>query len=164
MKNFDWTSFTLRILVKASLSDIYNSWTKSAEIERWFLKDATFTDTEGNKISKDEQVKKDYSYKWIWHLYDDIATGKITEANGLDFIQFTFEGECLVDVKLSVQKNYVLVELTQKNIPTDDNSMQHIRLGCHNGWSFYLVNLKSIYEGGIDLRGKDPDFKPMLNS
>lgn len=164
MKNFDWTSFTLRILVKANISDIYNAWTKSTEIEKWFLKSATYTDTQGNKTGKGQPVMKGYGYEWTWYLYDDIATGKITESNGSDFIQFTFEGECLVDVKLSEQKDYVLVELTQKNIPTDDNSKRNIRLGCHNGWSFYMVNLKSIYEGGIDLRGKDPDFKPMLNS
>ncbi|ATP56195.1 hypothetical protein CPT03_06800 [Pedobacter ginsengisoli] len=164
MKNFDWTSFTIRILVKTSLSDIYNAWTTGSEIEKWFLKDASFTNTNGAKIGKDEPIRKDYSYEWLWYLYEDKATGKITEANGSDFIQFTFEGECLVDVKLSVQKDYVLVELTQKNIPTDENSMRNIRLGCHNGWSFYLVNLKSIYEGGIDLRGKDTDFKPMLNT
>jgi len=164
MKNFDWTSFTIRILVRASLSDIYNAWTRSSEIEKWFLKEAIFTNTDGTKIGKEESIREGYNYEWRWYLYDDRATGKITEANGSDFIQFTFEGECLVDVKLSVQKNYVLVELTQKNIPTDENSMRNIRLGCHNGWSFYLVNLKSIYEGGIDLRGKDPDFKPMLNT
>lgn len=164
MKNFDWTSFTIRILVKASLKDIYNAWTKSTEIEKWFLKEAVFTDDKGTIIGKDNPIQKDYSYEWIWYLYEDKATGKIKEANGSDFIQFTFEGECIVDVMLSVQKDYVLVELTQKNIPTDESSMQHIRLGCHNGWSFYLVNLKSVYEGGLDLRGKDPDFKPMLNS
>jgi len=164
MKNFDWTSFTIRILVRAGLSDIYNAWTKSAQIEKWFLKEAVFTDTDGIKIGKEDAIQEGYSYQWLWYLYQDRATGRITQANGSDFVQFTFEGDCLVDVKLSVQKEYVLVELTQKNIPTDENSMRNIRLGCHNGWSFYLVNLKSIYEGGIDLRGKDTDFPPMLNT
>jgi hypothetical protein len=27
-----------------------------------------------------------------------------------------------------------------------------------------LVNLKSVYEGGLDLRNKDNRFKPMLNN
>jgi len=42
MKDFDWTSFTKRIAVKASLNDIYNAWTRSAEIEKWFLQKLTF--------------------------------------------------------------------------------------------------------------------------
>ncbi len=57
-----------------------------------------------------------------------------------------------------------MVELTQKNIPTDDESKQDIRLGCDSGWSFFLVNLKSIYEGGLDLRNKNADLKRMINS
>jgi len=36
-------------------------------------------------------------------------------------------------------------------------------LGCASGWAFYLVNLKSIYEGGLDLRNKTPALKHMLN-
>ena len=69
-----------------------------------------------------------------------------------------------MDVLLSTLDDYVIVELTQKNIPTDDNSKQHIRLGCHTGWSFYLVNLKSVYEGGLDLRNKETKLKVMMNN
>jgi hypothetical protein len=58
----------------------------------------------------------------------------------------------------------VIVELTQKDIPTDDASKQNIRLGCHTGWSFFLVNLKSVYEGGLDLRNKDSNFKGMITN
>ena len=53
---------------------------------------------------------------------------------------------------------------TQKDIPTDDESKQGIRLGCHSGWSFYLVNLKSVYEGGLDLRNKDDALGVMVNN
>jgi hypothetical protein len=89
---------------------------------------------------------------------------KLSKQNGKDFVQFTFAGECLVDIKLTTQCDNVIVELTQKNIPMDDNSKQGIRLGCDSGWSFFLVNLKSVYEGGIDLRNKDLDLKGMLNN
>ena len=97
-------------------------------------------------------------------MYDTTEHGKIIDANGKDFIQFTFAGECLVDIKLSIQGDYIIVELTQINIPIDDNSKQGIRLGCDSGWSFFLVNLKSVYEGGIDLRNKDTSLKGMLNN
>jgi hypothetical protein len=70
----------------------------------------------------------------------------------------------LVDIQLKQEDGYVLVELTQKNIPTDENSKRNIRLGCHTGWSFYLVNLKSVYEGGLDLRNKNENTYPMVNN
>ena len=69
-----------------------------------------------------------------------------------------------VEVKLTEKDNSVIVELNQNNIPTDDNSKLNIRLGCDSGWSFYLVNLKSVYEGGIDLRNKNTAFTAMVNN
>ena len=164
MKNFDWTTFTRKIAVKAKLSDIYNAWTKASEIEKWFLSKANYFDVNNKPMSKETQIEKGYTYEWSWYLYDVVEHGKITDANGKDFIQFTFAGECLVDIKLSIQDDHVILELTQKNIPTDDESKRGIRLGCDSGWSFYLVNLKSVYEGGHDLRNKNSNFKGMLNN
>ena len=164
MKNFNWTTFTKRIAVKAKLSEIYDAWTKPSEIEKWFLSNANYYDENTNPIKRESNIKKNNNYEWSWYLYDIVEKGEITEANGMDFLQFTFAGECLVDIKLSQQNEYVVVELTQKNIPTDDKSKRDIRLGCDSGWSFFLVNLKSVYEGGLDLRNKNADLKRMINS
>ncbi len=132
------------------METIYNAWTSTAEIEKWFLEKAEF-------YNEDE-------YKWTWFLYEETETGKITQANGKDLFEFTFAGDCLVTIKLTSENEHTVVTLTQHNIPTDDSSKRNIRLGCHGGWSFYLVNLKSVYEGGLDLRNKDNRFKPMLNN
>ena len=126
MTNFDWTTFTRKIAIKAKLSDIYYAWTKTSEIEKWFLSKAIFTDTNETPIEKDKPIEKGFTYEWNWYLYDTTEHGKITAANGKDFIQFTFAGNCLVDIKLSIQDDSVIVELSQKNIPTDDNSKQGI--------------------------------------
>jgi len=164
MKNFDWTCFTKKIAVKAPMSLIYDAWTKAAEIEKWFLKTAEYKDENGNDIPKDAKVIAGMKYEWSWFLYSEIEKGKITNANGKDHFQFTFAGQCLVDVNLNEQYDHTVVELIQSNIPTDDASKQEIRLGCSSGWSFYLVNLKSIYQGGLDLRSKDERLKPMVNN
>jgi uncharacterized protein YndB with AHSA1/START domain len=164
MTNFDWTTFTRRIAIKAKLSDIYSAWTKASELEKWFLSKAVFTDANEAPIGKDKPIEQGFAYEWNWYLFDTSEHGKITDTNGKDFIQFTFAGDCLVDIQLSIQGDYTIVELTQKNIPTDDKSKQGIRLGCDAGWSFFLVNLKSVYEGGMDLRNKDNSLKGMLNN
>lgn len=164
MKNFDWTTFTRKIAIKAEISDIYSAWTKASEIEKWFLSKAIFNDINQRLINREDQVKKGYTYEWNWFLYATAEHGKITDTNEKDFLQFTFAGDCLVDIKLSTQNDSVIVELTQKNIPLDDNSKQGIRLGCDSGWSFFLVNLKSVYEGGLDLRNKDNNLIGMVNS
>lgn len=149
MENFNWTSFTKRIAVKASLADLYSAWTTKLGLESWFLEEVN--------------VNGDH-YSWKWFLYDDVMLGEFKQTNGTDFIQFTFEGSCLVDVSLEQRGDDVVISLTQHNIPTDDASKQHIRLGCTNGWTFYLANLKSVYEGGLDLRNKDKNLGAMLNN
>jgi len=164
MENFDWTSFTKRIAIKAKMADIYNAFTKSNELEKWFLEKASFFNTHKEPISKYINASTDIGYEWLWYLYPDPMKGSYKSANGKDFIQFTFEGECLVDIKLSEIHGYTLVELKHHNIPGDDQSKQFIRLGCSSGWHFYLTNLKSVYEGGIDLRNKDKHLEPMLNN
>jgi hypothetical protein len=56
------------------------------------------------------------------------------------------------------------VELVQEEIPTDENGKQIFHLGCKSGWTFYLANLKSIFEGGIDLRNRNTKLQDVLNS
>jgi uncharacterized protein YndB with AHSA1/START domain len=163
MIDFDWTSFKKRIAIKASIGEIYDAWTKGAELEKWFLQKATFYNSD-KALSAEANADAGSTYEWFWYLYEDSMKGKITEANGKDFLQFTFEGECLVDIKLSEDQGYTIVELKHHNIPTDDNSRKFIRLGCSHGWLFYLTNLKSIYEGGVDLRNKDKRLAPMINN
>lgn len=163
MKDFDWTMFRRKIPIKADISALYNAWTKAAEIESWFLRSSDFL--RGDRLlAKNEPFSKGDTYRWTWYAFDELESGSITEANGIDFLQFTFAGDCLVDIQLTQMEGSVLVELTQKNIPTDDASRRNIRIGCASGWSFFLLNLKSVYEGGLDLRNKDNDLRGMLNN
>ncbi len=158
----DWTSFTLNIGVKSTLKEMNDAWTKSEKIEQWFLATCEYFD--GNQsINKSKNVEADNTYEWTWFLYDILEKGTVTEANGKDFIQFTFAGDCLVDIELIQKGDYVLVTLTQKDIPTDEKSKFNIRIGCMQGWTFYLVNLKSFYETGYDLRNRTPELKGINN-
>lgn len=164
MKNFDWTKFRLKTAVKSGLNIIYYAWTEVDEIEKWFLKKAVFYDEEGNEISRSTSVEEGYTYKWNWYLYNETEKGRITKANGIDHIQFTFAGNCIVDIKLERQDEYTIIELEQSNIPEDDVSKKNIRLGCESGWSFYLINLKAYCEYGIDLRNKEEKLGVLVNN
>jgi uncharacterized protein YndB with AHSA1/START domain len=163
IQTFDWSTFTIKTVVQAPLNTIYKAWTCTAEIERWFLLQAAHY--EGDELLPgDREASAGTTYDWRWYLFEDTEQGRYTEANGTDFLQFSFAGQCLVDIQLKTTGEFTEVVLTQKNIPTDDQSKRSIRLGCHGGWSFYLVNLKSVYEGGLDLRNKDERFKGLVNN
>ena len=163
MENFNWTRFTRKVAINASMASLYDAWTKASEIEKWFLREARYFDSNNTLIDRQTPVEAGNTYEWHWYLYEGIEHGKITEANGKDHLQFTFSGNCKVDIQLTQHEHYVIVELTQKDIPTDDDSKHKIRLGCDTGWSFYLVNLKSMFEGGVDLRNKEASLKNMVN-
>ena len=164
MDTIDWTSFSRKVAIKSNVQIIYDAWTKSFEIEKWFLLKSSFYSHDGCLLKPEKRISKGDTYKWSWFLYEGVEGGRITEANGKNHLQFTFAGECLVDIDLEQRDEYVIVRLTQKNIPTDNMSKQNIRLGCDRGWSFFLLNLKSFYENGIDLRNRNPEFSGMLNN
>ncbi len=164
MKDFNWSEFTRKVAIKAPMDKLYKAWTTSAGIETWFLSKAVFLDENQQALAPDTPYHAGCRYDWTWFLYAETEQGRIEEANGTDRIAFSFAGDCLVTITLQQQDEYVLVTLTQSQIPDTDEARQHIRLGCATGWSFYLVNLKSVYEGGLDLRNKDTRLQPMVNN
>lgn len=157
MKTEGWDKFEVRVPVKAGMQQLYDAWTIGSGIEQWFLRSAEFFSPEGRKRGKDERVQAGDTYQWRWHGYADdvMESHPVLKMNGKDLLQFRFSGNCLVTVRLSAEKDHVMVTLTQEHIPHDDNPATNLFVGCQIGWSFYLVNLKSIMEGGIDLRSKD---------
>lgn len=164
MENFNWSQFSKRIYINTDLKSAYNAWTKSEELEKWFLSKAVFHTKKGGEIIPPENIKTDCTYKWNWFAQNHYEEGIVLLANGIDSIKFTFAGNCHVKVNLSKKKNQVLIELTQTNIPLDNNSKENIRLGCDFGWAFYLLNLKSVLEGGLDLRNKDTELIGVVNN
>ncbi len=164
MDKFDWTQFSKRIFINTDLKSVYDAWTKSEELEKWFLAKAAFFSKDGKEILPLENVSSNSVYRWNWFAQNHFEEGTVRKANGIDCVEFTFAGTCKVKVLLSQVNNQTLVDLTQTEIPLDNNSKEGIRLGCAFGWSFYLLNLKSVLEGGLDLRNKDPELKGVVNN
>jgi hypothetical protein len=69
-----------------------------------------------------------------------------------------------VRIQIKTEEDTSIVELLQYDIPVDEKGKVNFHLGCAEGWVFYLANLKSVLEGGIDLRNKNEKFKKMINS
>jgi uncharacterized protein YndB with AHSA1/START domain len=163
--SYTWSSFTTRINVHAPIDKLYSMWATKSGIESWFLRMSEYK--RANVVLQiDEEVIKGDTYCWRWHGWSDDVTeeGNILDCNGRDFFKFSFgkAGDCTVVIKEEL--GYTIVELTQENIPDDDQGKHYWHVGCKTGWTFYLANLKSICEGGVDLRNKDERLKNMLNA
>ena len=160
----DWSSFTKRITVDATTRAIYNAWAIPEQIESWFLSRADYTAPDGSVKFKNERVKAGDAYTWRWYGFPNGSpeSGKVLEANGHNTFSFTFADDCIVEVTVVAEKGEKVVQLTQKKIDPDEKLRVYI--GCGEGWTFYLANLKSILEGGIDLRNKNDKIKGVINS
>jgi uncharacterized protein YndB with AHSA1/START domain len=163
--SYTWSSFTTRINVHAPIDKLYSMWATKSGIESWFLRMSEYK--RANVVLQiDEEVIKGDTYCWRWHGWSDDVTeeGNILDCNGRDFFKFSFgkAGDCTVVIKEEL--GYTIVELTQENIPDDDQGKHYWHVGCKTGWTFYLANLKSICEGGVDFRNKDERLKNMLNA
>jgi uncharacterized protein YndB with AHSA1/START domain len=166
MENFNWTTFTCRIPVNCSPQQAHDAWVTQEAIESWFLRESIYSKSEGTALDKNSPVIAGDKYRWRWHGYDDEVTeyGDILENNGKDRFKFTFAFTCTVTVEVKTVNGITVVYLTQENIPTDEKAKVDYHLGCKTGWTFYLANLKSILEGGVDLRNKDLMMKDMVNA
>lgn len=141
------------------IRSIYLKWATPQGLESWFLREANVY-TIGKRLrEKVEPAAKEDTYEWFWYGYQESERGMILETNGTDLFKFSFSGSSIVTVNIKSANGLTLVELTQENIPQDDDLDSNLYVQCQIGWTFYLANLKSIIEGGVDLRNKRADVK-----
>lgn len=167
---YDWSCFDLKIPIQAKLPKVAAGLFSQEGLERWFLRSSPFFDREGRVRLPTEALQKGDSYLWHWFGYPDsvFEKGIILEANGQDLLAFTFGGDPHSPMRVSIALNELgegtMVTLKQENISLDEDSKAKFHLGCMQGWTFYLANLKSLMEGGVDLRNKDINLQQVLNS
>lgn len=166
MNTYDWSRFVTRVNIKAPINNLYNAWATRAGIESWFLRMSEYKKPDGTIRSPTEQVAVGDTYRWRWYGWGDDVTeqGTILACNEIDHFKFSFgdAGNCTITIK--EESGETIVELLQTEIPTTDIGMHQWHLGCKTGWTFFLANLKSIMEGGIDLRNKNEALKQMVNA
>ena len=166
MAEFDWSRFTVRINIKAPIEKLYWCWATQAGIEFWFLRKADYKKPDGGLCESNEPMQKGNTYSWWWHGYPDeiVEQGEILEANGKELFKFKFGGAGNCSVKIYEEEGENIVELLQDEIPTDEKSKQNWHIGCKTGWTFYMANLKSMIEGGIDLRNKNEKIQNVITA
>lgn len=166
MENYDWSRFVTRILINASPQDLYDAWSSQQGIEHWFLRLSEYRSREGKLREPQEEVQPGDTYVWKWHGWPDNVEekGEVIDCNGKDYFRFSFGEAGICTVELKKENGATMVELTQSDIPTDERGKHYWHLGCKAGWTFHLTNMKSVFEGGLDLRNKDEEVKNVINA
>jgi len=166
MENYNWNQFTKRITIRATTQAIYDAWTTQDGIESWFLRLAEFKTKDGVVRKKNESIARSDKYKWLWFGYDDtfVEESDIRFVNGKDELEFAFSGGCIVNVTMKMEDHETICQLTQTMPMDDEKEQRYFFIECGKGWTFYLANLKSILEGGIDLRNKNVNIQNVVNA
>jgi len=166
MVSKEWSQFTVRINIRATTEKLYSCWATREGIENWFLRRSDYKKPDGTLHDKREQAQKGDRYEWWWFGYPDSVSesGEIMDCNGMDMFRFRFGGAGVCTVRISEEQGEHIVELLQDEIPTDEKSKLNWHIGCKTGWTFYLANLKSMLEGGIDLRNKNEKIQNVITA
>jgi len=144
MSSRDWSKFVVRVPVYTDAQ----------------------TTPDGAVVKPQDYIQTGDKYEWRWHGWSDdvVERGTFLDANGKDFLKFVFGKAGIVSVQIKIEEGAAIVELTQEEIPVDEESKFSFHVGCSTGWTFYLANLKSVLEGGLDLRNKNIKLQKVLNS
>lgn len=152
----DWSRFEVRTPIHKDPEVIKEMWLSQDMLEQWFLRKAEFTTPNGEKRKRSETIRPGDNYSWQWHGWPESVEehGKLLEPETGEFIRFVFGKAGIVGVKIKKEHGQTILELVQEQIPQDESSRMNFHVGCKSGWTFYLLNLKSILLDGPDLRNK----------
>lgn len=158
----EFRSFLLRVFIDAPVGAVYSSWTKSGELEKWFLMKAKFTKPDGSACGPEEGAQKGFLYRWEW-AEGTTEEGLVTVIDAPHSLAFSFGKGVEVAVALDEIDGRTHVELQQTNVISDSEQRAVVYVDCLQGWTFFLTNLKSVLEGGRDLREKRPNGRNFVN-
>ncbi len=158
----DWRQFVARICIRSAPKIIYRAWATESGLAEWCLATGKFR-PDGRWRDPDEPACKGDGLEWTWVGNKDfVLKGKVLAADGEKTFAFTFGQTAEVEVIIKPNSERCLVCLTQSNMSDSPEGRSDYVDGL-GGWTFYLANLKSVLEGGPDLRERDSEIWEVLN-
>jgi uncharacterized protein YndB with AHSA1/START domain len=144
--DYDWTRFEITFFYYAPLDRVFRAWATPGGLESFFIKECRTAADKQELVSAGDA----YLFRYV-HGYEHDGRFLAVEENGC--IRFTF-GSMEVAVSFDTIDNGTRVVLQQSGI--EDQVFSH--MNCRSCWLFFMTNLKSVLEHGIDLRDHEhPD-------
>jgi len=161
---FDWGKFYRKVVIKSDMTRLYETISTPNGITKWFIKIAEYESSTGTGRQGSELIQSGDSYEWTWVYKNHNLKGEVLKANGLNNIEFTFGPNSTIDFLMEEHNGgNILLTLTQVTGHTDERANMFAQIDCFATWTFFLNNLKSILEGGIDLRDTNPNLEGLIN-
>ncbi|HXD76961.1 MAG TPA: hypothetical protein VN616_04090 [Puia sp.] len=161
----NWNEFKLRVNTTASVEKAYAAVGTPAGLESWFLR-ATGITSGGKPRQPGERIQKGDEYQFQWHGHPDSVRhgGRFLSADGKSVVSFTFSQDLPVTISIYRECEETIVELTEMFDSSDEGVAKKHYLGNMKGWIFFMINLKSVLEGGLDMRNRKEELKNVLTA
>ena len=161
LEDYKWTEFKQKEYIHSPVKDIFLMWATPKRITEWYLKNAEYVSPDGKTREDNEVVKSNDSY--TWYFYSGLVMkGTVIEVIPNSRFKFTFgkkepgsEEDVIVSVSFVEKDGVTEIELVQSNIADNEYGKVTYNLSCMVGWSYYLTNLRSLFESGFDYREKE---------
>ncbi len=134
----------MKVEIRRPVSAVFKAWTDEREIVKWYVEKAIIEPRRNGRI------------------YLELLTGANSDDKIISIarnrhltIPYGTKGERLT-VRFKKDGRGCICELHQFNMGTLPKDRWEMRRGCAQGWVFFLANLKSYLEHGIDLRSHGP--------
>jgi uncharacterized protein YndB with AHSA1/START domain len=138
----------LRVFIDASPKKVFRWISDPERLTRWMLDDAALSPRKGGR----------YAFTWSG---GPTHTGKVLEFVRGKSLTLTWqwpgkEDVLLTKLKLSVEpkRRGTVLKFTHSGIPKGEPWVE-LYAGAVQGWTYFMMNLKSVLEHGHDLRSPD---------
>lgn len=128
---------------KAKAGKVFNALTDSKMLTKWFLSKAKVIPEKG----------RSYSFNWIggYHM-----TGKVKRFEPDKSVSYSWHDnvngkmvETLASFRVDKKGNGALLKLHHSGFKDPEHFAD-----CSSRWGYYLTNMKSVLDHGVDLRSK----------
>lgn len=161
-ENFNWNEFTHGIYLNAPIEKVFEYIASASGITKWFIGEAKYYYKNLNIRLGNELSKKGDSFLWKWLNKNLELKGLITESIENKIFQFTFSPLYLVTISIVQDGNRVKLTLLQEYQEGAEKNEFNF-LNCCTCWVFFLTNLKSVVENGVDLREREVNDDIIIN-
>jgi uncharacterized protein YndB with AHSA1/START domain len=158
----EWKRLVQRIDVNAPPEAVFNAWATAEGLRGWMVFESALLDPDGEEREPGAVARAGDRFRNSWHTGLS-GEGEVLEVRSNDMVRFTMEEGVEVEATMEpLEDGSVMVTLTQTHGLSDERNLAYM-LGFKEGWAFYLANLKSVLEGGRDLRNFTHDIEHRLN-
>lgn len=160
--NFNSERFHHSILLNRTTDEVFSMFGMAGGLEQWFQGEAVYTAKDNGLRKRGKPIQNRDSFYWKWLAKDFSLPGMVLDVSPGKSAEFTFGSLFNIKMSVSSQNGRTLFTIEQWYINgVQKNDFAYIN--CCTCWVFFLTNLKSVLEHGIDLRETGSTDEALVN-